>query len=140
MTGHRQQGFASSLTDDEMARITDLAEPGPGRKRLSAYRIGQVIGRPQAQVAWFMYRSGLHRRSTLPVRAPYMHRGILVRPYGLEEDAFIEAMRADGATLSAIARAVELRFGWSRRDHSIHVRLVMLAGFAEAETMGVAAE
>ena len=136
---HRQRGFSSSLTDEEMARITELADPESG-DRLTAYRISKIIGRPQTKVSWFMYRNGLQPRSRFPTRKPHERRGIMVRPYSPEEDAFIEKLRTEGATLSAIGRAVQDHFGWPRRSHSIHVRLVMLAGFDEEQTIKVAAE
>lgn len=113
------------LTGEDHARIEALAERG-----WKSGRIAQAIGKKTSTVYWHMLRQGLVER-TQPEKnrrtEPYKRGERWVYPYSREEDAFIEKLRADGASFTTIAQQVSERFGKPRNHHSIFVRLTILA-------------
>jgi len=116
-------GGKRTLTDEDLARIEELA-----RKGFTSGRIAQILGKRAATVAWAMYAAGLKAPKPAPeVGKTYMRKGVTVRQYSAEEDAFIQAVRIQGYPLSKIAELASERFGTSRTQHSIRVRLTMLA-------------
>lgn len=116
------------LTDDDRARIQELAERG-----LRAGRIAQIIKRHQSTVYWHMISNGF----TVPKPAPnkpatYVRNGRTVRHFSADEDAFIQALRVQGFTFGKIAHATNGRFATERTAHSVQVRIIMLAAMDDA--------
>jgi len=60
-----------------------------------------------------------------------MRGGRVVHRFTVDEDALIVSLRQQGVGLTAIAQRASNEFGTNRSVHSIHVRLVMLAGREE---------
>lgn len=116
------------LTDQDRERIEELATSG-----LKAGRIAQLIKKHPATVSGYMYKTGLKAPGPAPLVAKvYVRNGITVRQFCAEEDAFIEALRIQDFHLKKIAELVSKRFGAQRTEHSIRVRLIMLAAREEA--------
>lgn len=113
------------LSADEMDRIDELSGRG-----LGAGQIALRLNRHPGTVNYAMHRLGrrkLTRRSTT-----YVRNGVLVKSFSAEEDALIEALSASGMKNADIAAQVSAQFGHPRTEHTINVRLVMLASAAEA--------
>lgn len=111
------------LTDGDRERIQELAERG-----LKAGRVAQLIKRHQSTVYWYMISNGLTTpREPAAKPSAYVRNGRTVRHYSADEDAFIQALRIQNFSCRQIAHAASTRFGTERSEHSIQVRLVMLA-------------
>ena len=117
------------LSAEEKTRIEALAG-----QNWSPARIAMRLNRIPATINFHMATHGLYAPTTPPVRnrLTYRRNGHEVTFFTTEEDAFIEALRARGATTSAISTQVEQRFGHRRSAATILVRLQMLAGREEA--------
>lgn len=114
-------GGRLSAADHE--RIAAFAERG-----WKAGRIGQVIGKKASTVYWHMLRQGLvEREPGNRSTEPYKRGDRWVYPWGADEDALIERLRAEGRGFKAIAEAARTAFGKPRTPHSVFVRLTMLA-------------
>lgn len=112
------------LSEADHERIAALADKG-----WKAPRIAQTIRKHAGTVYWYMLRSGLAERDpNRRVRTtPYKRGSYWVYPYSPDEDTYIEALRAEGASFKKIAAAATERFGKPRNHHSIFVRLTILA-------------
>lgn len=128
MSSHRPLGYGA-LTDDDKARIEDLAAAG-----LNAYQIAEKIERHQSTVQWFMYANGLQAPKPAPQKATsYVRNGRVVHRYSAAEDELIASLRRDGLGLTAIARRANEQFGTGRTAHTVHVRLTMLGARDDEE-------
>lgn len=114
------------LSEGDRARITDLAEKG-----LTSGRIAQMTGWHPSTVAWFMYCHGLKAPTRRPPARPYERRGVVVRQYSREEDAFISVLRVQGYSYQKIAELSSKRFAAARKWGSIRNRLIMLAAIED---------
>lgn len=111
------------LTDEDRSRIEQLAGRG-----FTSGRIAQVIKRHPSTVAWFLYSSGLKAPAPTPeIAKTYVRKGATVRRFCAEEDAFIQALRIQSFHPKKIAELASARFGGRRTEHSVRVRLTMLA-------------
>ena len=115
------------LTDADKEEILSRAEKGQ-----SGGRIAVAIGRHPATVNWFMYCNGFKRRSAQKLRGPYNRGGVTVYPWQPSEDAMMERLAGEGLKPAQIAAAMSESLGREVKPHSVKVRLVMLASFAEA--------
>jgi len=113
------------LTDEELEQIDTMATRGAGPGQI-ALRLNRHPG----TVNYAMHRLGhrpLVRRSVT-----YVRKGVVVKSFSAEEDAYIVALRVQGFTNTKIADLVTRRFGHPRSPHTINIRLIMLAS-AEAD-------
>lgn len=117
----------SKLTSAEHQRICDLALRG-----FSSGRIAHKIGRHPATVSWFMYCKGLKAPSNKHKPVTYLRKGVTVRQYSSDEDAYIEALRVQKYTFVKIAEMASKRFGANRTAHSVHNRIIMLSAREDA--------
>ena len=111
------------LSEADHERIFALAEKG-----WRSTRIARSIRKHPSTVGWFMYRHGLRPMLTTDAVREYVRGGRTVRRFTREEDAYIQALRIQDVSFADIARLTTARFGHPRHIHTIHCRLVMLAG------------
>lgn len=117
------------LTDTDRASIHVLAEQG-----LGSHRIARRIGRHPSTVNWYMYNAGLRAPKPAPDKpVSYVRGGRRVHRFTGEEDAFITALRIQGFCPARIAELATNRYGTNRTDHTIRMRLTMLAAREETE-------
>lgn len=97
---------------------------------LKAKAIGRRIEKHPSTVQWFMYSAGL--AAPRYDARPFTRNGRLCTPFCREEDACLEALRIEGLGPTAIAQAVNARFGRNRSMHTVSCRLVMIAARDDA--------
>ena len=114
------------LTGEESEQIVVMAERG-----LSAGRIAQKLNRHPVTISYAMHRLGVRK---LQLREfSYVRKGVLVKSFSREEDAFLSALRVQGfTTTTKIAELLTKRFGHKRSAHTVNVRLVLLSNLDEA--------
>jgi IS30 family transposase len=111
------------LTEEDRNRIAELAAKG-----WKCGRIAQVLERKASTVYWFMLKNGMvERNPDRRFRKSYVRNGVVCRPYSAEEDEFIQALRANGRSKREISDELMKQFNIRRSEHSIDVRLVLLA-------------
>ena len=113
------------LSPDELATVESLAQRG-----WKAGRIAVKLDRLPTTISYVMTRLGL--REPADRSFALMRKGKLVKSFPPEEDAFIEAARAEGLTCQRIADQCFARFGHVRSVATISLRLKMIANRAEA--------
>lgn len=109
------------MSAEEDAEVTRLYEAG-----FTVAPIAKAMDRKPETIRWAMHRLGL--RSEVG-RAPgiYVRGGRPVRPFGEDEDAALEQLRADKMSTPKIAAVLTERFGHPRSFSSVAHRLTMLA-------------
>ncbi len=117
------------LSEDDQNLIDELVAGG-----VTETEIGRRIGRSNATVAWYLYRSGQKAAAPAPeVGAIHVRQdGRMLRRWCRAEEEFALAMRKQSHGHVAISKAIKDRFGWDRTPHSIKVRMVMVAARDDA--------
>jgi DNA-binding CsgD family transcriptional regulator len=89
--------------------------------------VARLLGISRSKVEYHRLSAGILNTKISPIRRDYKRGGVVVRPYTSSEDARLEAMRIDGASLAQIGAEI------GRHPSSVFMRLKTLARRQEAE-------
>lgn len=119
------------MTDAERAELERLATT---LKKPTPSAISRRLNRHIGTVTWYMITHGLIERTVqYGLTEPYERNGQKIYPYCAAQDARLLELRLAGKSTGQIAEIVTSEFGVPRREHSVRVRLTMLAAYAESE-------
>lgn len=121
------------MTEDEKNRVADWWEEH-GNEKGALAKCMRHFRRHPSTIQWTLIKKGLwNRRKPEPGRDA-MRGDVPVRRYRPEEDAVITRMELAGHKWTAIAAELTRLFpDRPRTPHSVQVRSVLLACYAEAE-------
>jgi len=125
------QRRSGRLTPEEHRELERLAQgmvrPNPG---IIAIR----MKRSRATIAWQMMVKGLWApKKSTKVRRPIRRRdGVVLTSYSPAEDARLLELRGRGVSRRVTGQILSKEFQTNRSEHSVHVREVQLAAYAEA--------
>jgi len=121
-----KRGPLSDLEREEIDRLAAAMEhPTPGKIALRLNRLKSCVN-------WYMLTRGLLDRPRLyPRLDPYVINGRTIYPYRPEHDQRIEHLRRTNLRPREIAAIVSAEFGIPRNQHSVRVRLAVLASYSD---------
>jgi IS30 family transposase len=122
-----KRGPLSAAEKDRIAHLFNtMKKPFPAA-------IARKLNRADSTIEWHMMRNGM-RKKPLQVRTKLVY-GDGYHAFTAEQDAFIEAKRAEGKgmTYKKIAELATAQFGFVRKWYSVRTRLALLASAAEME-------
>lgn len=119
------------LSDAELAEIVRLATTMTNPTPAS---IARKLNRHPSTVSWQLIKAGLRGRPRAQGGRglSYVRNGRRVHRFDDAEDRRLEALRESGMGFTGIAQKLNAEFGRNRTAHAVHVRLTMLAAYAEA--------
>lgn len=111
------------LSDADRAAIEQLVAQG-----FSSGRIAQRLNRHSSTVSWFLYSHGFKAPGPTPeVGRTYQRNGQTIRRWSRTEEVAAIEMRKRGMSFRAIAAAISEQFHTHRNQHSVRIRLIMVA-------------
>jgi hypothetical protein len=127
---YKPKGFKDGrrhLSNAEKQRIEDLAQRRPGIK---AGTVARILERDEGTIHWHMMNRGmLHKVLRYGRKEPYMRGNIKCWPWTRDEDLRALQLRVEGLRPGQIAPILNAEFGKTRSEHTVDVRLKMLAAY-----------
>lgn len=113
------------FSSEERELVAQLVDEGLSAKQI-ALRLNRLPASVNGQIALQSLRPPANRAFC------YVRKGVTVRSFSAEEDAYITALRVQSFNMTKIAELCSKRFGYARKHHTINMRLRQLAAREDA--------